>query len=370
MAKKQSDSRNQTSLFKILLADFKAFFHSIFRGDLRRRLSRSFEELQAFYLDDAQRARLAAKWRIKRWLLTSYWLLKALLLKLSPVQRVLLVIGIFFLLDNNSNDGQGSDNALLGGLIFLLILMFELKDKLIAKSELQEGHAVQEALLPPKRPNVPGWEMWLHYQAANEVGGDLLDFQRINGNRTGIALGDVAGKGLQAALLMAKLQATLRALSPDLESLSELAAKINQISYRDGPSVSFASLLYLELSEKSGEVRFINAGHMPPLVLTAEGVRELAKGDPALGLSPDSKYSEHSLELKAGEVLVLYSDGVTEARNEAGELYGEDRLRMLLNELTGMSAEAIGERLVAEVAGFVGEASRTDDLSLAIMRRK
>lgn len=368
MTETQSKSDHEPSITKTLIADFKEFFHNIFHGEVKRPVSRSFKELREFYLDKERRKRLAAMGHIKRWFLTGFWLLKAMLLKLRPVRRVLLVIGILFLLTANNNTANSTNHAMLGGLILLVILMFELKDKLVAKSELQAGHAVQEALLPPKRPVVPGWDLWLHYHAANEVGGDLLDFQRINGNCYGVALGDVADKGLKAALLMAKLQATLRALSPDFDSLADLAAKINQISYRDGLPTSFASLVYLELPENSGTVRFVNAGHMPPLFVTKDTVRELVKGDLALGLAPDSHYSEHSFKLKKGELLVVYSDGVTEARNEANELFGEERLFSLLNELGGMSSPEIGERIVAEVAGFVGDEPRTDDLSLAIMR--
>lgn len=368
MTETQSESGREPGITKTLIADFKEFFHDIFGGEVKRPVSRSFKELREFYLDEERRKRLASMGRIKRWLLTSLWLLKAMLLKLSPVRRVLLVIGIFFLLKANGSAEDSTNYAMLGGLILLLILMFELKDKLLARGELQAGHAVQAALLPPKRPAVPGWDLWLHYHAANEVGGDLLDFQRINGSRYGVALGDVADKGLKAALLMAKLQAILRALSPDYESLADLAAKINQITYRDGLPTSFASLVYLELPGKSGAVRFVNAGHMPALIVTRDGVRELAKGEPALGLAPETHYSEHSLDLKKGELLVVYSDGVTEARNEADEFFGEDRLFALLNELGEMSSSETGERIVAEVAGFVGDAPRTDDLSLAIMR--
>jgi sigma-B regulation protein RsbU (phosphoserine phosphatase) len=126
--------------------------------------------------------------------------------------------------------------------------------------------------------------------------------------------------------------------------------------------------MYLELSERSGVVRFVNAGHMPPLIVTKDDVRELAKGDSALGLAPDARYSEHSLELKKGELLVIYSDGVTEACNEAKEFFGENRLFALLENLGEMSSPEIGERIVTEVARFSGDTPPTDDLSLAIMR--
>ncbi len=368
MRQSQSQSGCEPGISKTLIADFKQFFRNMFGGEVRRPVRRSFRELREFYLNEERQERLASMGRIKRWFLTAFWLLKEMLLKLSQVRRVMLVMGIFFLIKADNGTENSTSDALVGGLILLLILMFELKDKLLAKSELEAGHAVQKALLPPEKPDVPGWDIWLYYQAANEVGGDLLDFQKIKGKRYGIALGDVADKGLKAALLMAKLQAILRALSPDYESLANLAAKINQITHRDGLPTSFASLVYLELMEKSGTVRFVNAGHMPPLLVSHDDVRELSKGEPALGLTPDTHYRERSLDLKPEERLIVYSDGVTEARNEADEFFGEERLFALLKEGGGMSAVETGEQIVAQVAGFVGTAPRTDDLSLAIIR--
>lgn len=367
---KEPQPNQEPSLSRTLIDDFKDFFRNVSSvGEVKRPVRRSFRELREFYIDQDRRKLLASKGFIKRWFLTSFWLFKALLLKLRPVRRVLLVVAIFFLLRATDTSTDNTANAIYGGLILLLLLMFELKDKLLAHGELQAGHAVQKALLPPEQPLIPGWEVWLYYRAANEVGGDLLDFQKINANRYGIALGDVADKGLKAALLMAKLQATLRALAPDYDSLAALAAKINQISHRDSLPTSFASLIYLELPPKSGEVRFFNAGHMPLLVVSGATVRELAKGDVALGLTLAANYSEHSLQLQNGDFLIAYSDGVTEAQNESGQFFGEDKFAKLLRKVDGLSARQTGEKIVATVAGFVGDAARTDDLSLAILRR-
>jgi len=368
MKEKESKSKKQPSLSHTLRDDFKDFFRNVSSGEVRRPVSRSFKELREFYIDKDRRKLLESKGFIKRWFLTCFWLLKALLLRLPPVRRVLLLIGIIFLLNTNNNAAGNNDNALIGGVILLLILMFELKDKLLARSELQAGHAVQKALLPPQQPMIPGWDVWLYYRAANEVGGDLLDFQKINSTRYGVALGDVADKGLKAALLMAKLQATLRALSPDYDSLAELASKINQISHRDGLPTSFASLIYLELQENSGTVRFVNAGHMPLMVVSAGNVRELKKGEVALGLSSKAGYNEQSIDLESGDILIAYSDGVTEAQNEAEAFFGEERLMKLLRNMEGFTAQQAGEKIVAEVAAFIGDAPRTDDLSLAILR--
>jgi len=121
----------------------------------------------------------------------------------------------------------------------------ELKDKLHAKTELEEGRSVQNALMPEENPKVDGWDIWLYTRPANDVGGDLLDFTKISENNYGISLGDVAGKGLSAALLMAKLQSTIRAIVPDYISLSEFGNKLNHIFCRDSLPKLFSSLIYI-----------------------------------------------------------------------------------------------------------------------------
>ncbi len=239
----------------------------------------------------------------------------------------------------------------------------------MAQSELEAGRSVQRALMPKPSPSVPGWELWLMTRPANEVGGDLVDYLEIGKDRHGIALGDVAGKGLKAALLMVKLQATLRALAADFTSLAGLGAKLNMILRRDGLPNSFASLVYLELQSGSGTVRLLNAGHMPPLILKDGAVQETAHGGVAIGMMPDATFSEQQIEFRRGDTLLVYSDGLTEAANEAGEFFGEQRLLALLRSSTGLSAQQIGERLVAAADQFAGEARAHDDLSLIVLKR-
>jgi phosphoserine phosphatase RsbU/P len=121
---------------------------------------------------------------------------------------------------------------------------------------------------------LPGWDLWLYSEPANDVGGDLVDHMRIDGHRHGVALGDVAGKALPAALLMVKLQATLRALAPLFDTLGDLGSALQ----RDGPSNPFAALVYLVLTERSGDVRVLNGGHMPPVVVRAGALDRLPPG--------------------------------------------------------------------------------------------
>lgn len=204
---------------------------------------------------------------------------------------------------------------------------------------------------------------------ANEVGGDLVDFLELGPNRFGIALGDVAGKGLKAALLMVKLQATLRALAADFGSLAALGKKLNAILRRDGLPESFISMVYLELQSDSGNVRLLNAGHMPPIILKNYTLSELKQGAAALGVLAEPPFVEQQFELQRNDVLVIYSDGLIEARNEFGEFFGEHRLASFLPTLTGLSATETGVRLLSEVERFVGDARAHDDLSLVVLKR-
>ncbi|MFQ5627742.1 MAG: PP2C family protein-serine/threonine phosphatase [bacterium] len=357
-------------LGKTLREDFK-------RGDFRRTVRRDFKELKEFFLDDQRRDRLANMGWFKRWFFMFVWLLKSLFLKLTPARRLLLLAGVVLILISGSTGYQGedvqfnSDSAIAGGLFILFVLMLELKDKLLAHQELETGRAVQRALMPEESPEMPGWSLWLFTRPANDVGGDLVDFQRMYNDRFGAALGDVAGKGLGAALFMARLQATLRALSPDFRSLAELGAKLNQIFYRDGLANKFASLVYLDFQSQSALVRVLNAGHFPPLVIKSDGtIEEMSKGAMALGISANAAYTEQEIALAGGDLLLIYSDGVTEARNTDGEFFGEQRLREMLPALTGMTPKQAGEIVLTEVDRFIDDARANDDLSLVVLKRE
>ena len=339
----------------------KTIWGDLRRGDFKRTLSRDLKDIYIFYLDEDKRARLSDMGRIRRWIYLTVWLLKSMFLKLTPARRILALatVVVFFIIDYH----------VVGFLILLLILILELKDKLLAHEELATGHAVQSALMPDRNPILSGWEIWLFTRPANEVGGDLVDYLMVSENRLGVALGDVAGKGLGAALLMAKLQATLRALAPNFDSLAELGAQINVILCRDGLPERFASLVYLELEQDSGLVRLLNAGHLPPIALQGDMLNEMPLGAMVLGIVPESTYNEQSIELQSGNLLLVYSDGLTEACNNQGEFFGNQRLLEMLPKFKGLSAEEAGARLLAEVEQFIGDEPHSDDLSLVLLKR-
>lgn len=368
MAATNQNGTAEPKLTKLLREDIR-------HGDFRRTLRRDWSELKEFYLDQNRQERLQQMGWLKRWILIVWWLLKSLFLKLTPVRRILLVISFWLMVQANTirySDEHlqfDSDTGKLGFVVLLFILMLELKDKLLAQSELATGRSVQRALMPKQNPAIPGWELWLMTRPANEVGGDLVDYLEVGKNRFGIALGDVAGKGLKAALLMAKLQATLRALASDFSSLADLGTKLNAILRRDGLPDSFASLVYLELQSDSGTVRLLNAGHLPPLVLRGSTVEEIAQGTAALGVLPGAIGVEQQIELQPGDTLVVYSDGLSEARNATGEFFGDERVLALLPSCTQRSATQIGNLLLAEVDRFVGDARAHDDLSMIVLKR-
>jgi len=292
---------------------------------------------------------------------------------LTPTRRVLLIVGLILVLprvsirsENVNTDGGFSTAGLI---LVLFVLMLELKDKLLAKYELQDGHAVQRALMPERSPVLPGWRLWLFTRPANDVGGDLVDYVGLEGGISVLTLGDVAGKGLKAALLTAKLQATLRAFLSDRLSLVELLSRANAVFRRDALPQVFASLVSAGIESRNGTVRIVNAGHIPPLLIRQDGIRQLEKGGPALGLIDRAEFSEQVVDLGPGEIILIYSDGLTETQNGAGEFFGEERLRTLVAGSCASGAADLGDRLVAACDHFQGFAPAHDDLSLVILQR-
>lgn len=370
MSNKPRTQEQEPGLGETLLNDIRSG-HVI--SDLRSEV----REIRDFYLSDDKRDRLRSMSRLKAWFLIGWWVLRSMFLKLTPFRRILLVFGILCVLSAtrvvSTNDGAVSRDVegplFVGLLAILLVLTLELKDKLLAHSELREGRAIQRALQPESNPAVEGWKIWLYTRSANEVCGDIIDFFGFNGGKYGIATGDVAGKGLGAALLMVKIQATVRALAPEVATIKDLAVKLNTILLRDRIPTRFASLIFLQIEKTSATVHYINAGHMPPLLVTKAEIQEFQKGNPALGLSAEVTFEEKTCTLEPHQTLVLYSDGITEAENEAGDVYGVERLRAVCISLADLDAVAFGEGVVRDLEAFVRGARRKDDISLAILQR-
>ena len=368
-----SDPTPGTPLWDTLKQDWRYVRDDAHRG-WRSVLRTTMAEIEEFYLTPEHRQRLARMGRLGRWMWLGVWLLKSLFLKLTPFRRVVFLVAMVLLLASpRVSTGGGTSISVDGQMfsMFLLValLMLELKDKLLARHELEAGRAVQRALMPERCPSLAGWDVWLYTRPANDVGGDLVDCLELGPGRVAFTLADVAGKALPAALLMAKVQSTLRALATDAPSLSDLAAKSNDILCRDGLPNRFATLLYFDLRDNEDTVRLVNGGHMPPVLVSAGGYHELQRGDMALGMMPGASYREQQHEVKPGEMLIAYSDGLTEALNAAGEFYGEDRLRADFARLAPLTAKQAGERILESVDEFIGTTRPYDDLSLVVLKR-
>jgi hypothetical protein len=354
----------------------RVFFEDLRRARLKRTYTQEFKDLYYFYLDEKTRARLNSMGRLQRGFVLLGWLFKSLLTKLSPGRRVALLVACVIMVMGKTGfsvDALGfnlrHDLRPWGFVILLIVLMLELKDKLVAKDEIQIARQVQVMLFPRSHPDLPGWSVWSISRPANDVGGDLIDYIELDGFRHAVVLGDVAGKGLGASLLSAQLQATLRALSVHAVSLDDLAGQVNETMLRDGISNRFATLFYAELQHDSGSIRYVNAGHNPALALHRDRVDRLGASSLPLGMLEGSQYEEVSLHLEPGETLLIYSDGVTEAENHDSEEFGIERLEALAPKLRDVEPETAGHMVLTEIDGFLDGLRPGDDLSMVIVRR-
>ena len=368
MNSQNSKSQNEPKLREVLKDDFKKI-------NFGRELRREYREISDFYLNDVKKKKLDEMHQVKRWILKNFWLLQSMFLHLNPLRRILVVLGVaLYTVSGSANSGGNTfsinNNGFLSGILFLFVLLLELKDKLLMHNELQAGRKVQQSLMPEQSPQFPGWEIWLYTAPANQVGGDLVDYFRESDEKALITIADISGKELQAALLMTKLQATIRALVRDDGKLAEFASNINKIFHRDSPSHSFASMIYSEINKTDGNLSYINAGHFPPLIIRSDKIEIEPKGGPALGLMSKVNFTEQNITLQSGDIYIAYTDGIIEARDENGQFYGMERFLRLLEIVKGFPIGQIGEKITRNVLWFAGDAPVSDDLSIVILKKK
>ncbi|HYA18279.1 MAG TPA: SpoIIE family protein phosphatase [Bryobacteraceae bacterium] len=237
--------------------------------------------------------------------------------------------------------------------------------------DLEQAAEIQKGILPAQAPRVPGLDVAGHNAPCRTVGGDYFDFYRRGPDKLAMFLGDVSGKGMPASLLMMGLQARVQVLIEDAaESLGEMMTKLNRITSAHCPANRFISLFFCILDGATGEVTFCNAGHNPPVLVRANGEHELVKGGgPVIGLLPSIDYKEHRLQLEPGDLLVIYSDGVTEAVNAANEQFGVARLADIVAAQREKSAGEIVSTVNSAVETFTGGAPQSDDITLIVARR-
>lgn len=238
------------------------------------------------------------------------------------------------------------------------------------ESELELARRIQQRLLPEGPPDVPGLEIAGHSEPAREVGGDYYDHFDLGGGRVLLVIADVSGKGVPAALLMSGFRASL--MSQDAHALGpeRIAARVNEFLHRSVESGKFVTAFLGFLDAASGTLVYANAGHNPPALLRRDGrVDWLAAGGVVLGILPQFRFESGETTLEQGDLLALYTDGVTEGADATGELWGEERLVAALRRLSELPCADAGQALVREVRAYEGESGPADDITVLLARR-
>src|SRR6476659_8612266 len=237
--------------------------------------------------------------------------------------------------------------------------------------ELALASEIQQRFQPTAPPQVNGYELQGISFPCYEIGGDYYDFIEREDGRLVIALGDVSGKGTAAALLMSSLHAAIHAQSASHDSLVATISAVNRYLADNIPSNRFVTLFYAELDPESGALSFLNAGHNPPLIVHAAGtVEQLASGGLPLGIKANAEYREGRTTLQRGDVLVIYSDGVTEAASPSGEEFGPTRLYEVVSRNVDSSAAGIRDRIESALTKFSQGTQAADDITLVIVKRQ
>jgi serine phosphatase RsbU (regulator of sigma subunit) len=244
----------------------------------------------------------------------------------------------------------------------------ELQARERMEQELQVAQLIQRQFLPRELPRFAGWRIAAHYQPAKAVGGDFYDFIELPDGRVGLVCGDVTGKGVPAALVMATTHSILRGDAPQLVAPGEVLRRANQLLLDDIPPQMFVTCLYGVLDPATGRLRYANAGHNPPYVHTGGGVVELRATGMPLGLLPDMTYEEKEATLGPGDTLLLHSDGLAEAHNPQRQMFGFPRLAALVAGCRG--GQELIDRLLGELEGFTGPGwEQEDDITLVAVQR-
>jgi phosphoserine phosphatase RsbU/P len=307
----------------------------------------------------------------------------AVLEKLTPARRLLLLVALVLLVFNPevSWHSQGNlhvvsiDFRLLGGLLLLGLLILEVGDRVVMKRDLQIAREIQGWLLPNEAPATPGVEIAFQTRPANTVAGDYYDVfsragQTPEEKRLLVAVADVAGKSIPAALLMATFQASLRTLSVTNSSLPELIASINQYACTNSQGgLRFTTAFLSELDPATGTLTYINAGHNAPMLCRKSGgLERLEAGGLPIGIKADAEYQSGCVVLAPGDWLVIFTDGVVEAMNTRGEEFGETRLLANIATATSVSPSQMMNHIMMELDRFVGNTPQHDDVTCLLLK--
>ena len=367
------------------------------REDLQRMFTRDTREAYRFFarsMDEEALGRLP--WH-RRAIVRARLFFWAFALKLSPARRLLFGfallfagVGLFKLFRGFDLLGipvflgfaivkigvpgphwePGTMSLFAGFLLLNLLILLEVADRLTLKNDLEVARDIQHAMLPQVAYDAHGFQAWGLTRPANTVGGDFYDVMTQPDGRIVVTLGDVAGKGSPAALLMALLLAMFRTLIDEGLEPAELAERLNGQICRHSPASRFITLFVAYVDPQTGKLTYVNAGHTPALLRRANGTFErLLGGGVALGMFEGSPFQAHETVMEPGDTLVMYSDGVTEAENHKGDQFEEASLQRIVDLHAGAAPKQLAETILRVVEVHAQETYLADDLTLLVMKR-
>ena len=237
--------------------------------------------------------------------------------------------------------------------------------------ELEDSQEIQAALMPKALPDIDGFDIAVAWKPARAVGGDYFDVLKFSEARTALCIADVAGKGMPAALLMSNVQAVLKSFASDVVAPAELCARVNTVMCDNIVSYRFITCFYALLDTQNRKLSYANAGHCPPMLIRDGACQRMKEGGPVLGIFPDRPYVQADIDLESGDCLVLFTDGVTEARNASGKEFGEDRLEELLTKLLSGAHKlraADLRDLIMEAVNEFSDGEVYDDATLMVVK--
>jgi serine phosphatase RsbU (regulator of sigma subunit) len=309
----------------------------------------------------------------------------AILEKLTPARRVLLLLGLLLLIfpaGGFSYHGKSGEVEIVeldlrfwGGALLFVLLMLEVADRVVMKRDLEIARDIQRWLLPAAPPQVRGLNTAFITRPANTVAGDFYDvFARPATNSSEphflLAVADVAGKSIPAALLMATFQASLKTLSETSCSLAELVTGMNHYACTNSQSgLRFTTAFLAEFDPATRALTYINAGHNPPILRRNSGaIERLSNGGLPLGMWADKTYETGNVILQPGDWLVIFTDGVAEAENGLKEEYGEQRMLNVLHAGAGATPDELLRRMMSDLEAFVGPTPQHDDITCMLLK--
>ena len=309
---------------------------------------------------------------------TLFW---SLLMKLTPARRVLLLVAFAMLVmsghkfHSEKNAALDMNFEVMAALLFLLLLSLELADKVTMKRDLEIAREIQSWLVPSEPPKVVGADIAFATRPQNSVAGDYYDAFYPNPSaldRLMVVIADVAGKSVPAALLMATLQASLRTIVEENVPLVDLVARLNYYACAHSLNgLRFTTAVLSEYNPNSRRLTYVNAGHNAPILRRANGTLEtLEAGGLPLGIRPATNYETASLELKPGDALIFFTDGVVEAFNGGGEEFGNARWLDAIRNLPDWDAQQTLQLLMKRVDEFVGVTRQSDDITCLVFRSR